>query len=687
MRAESTTLSNESKWAEQLFRAKGYKDVQSVVSNYLGIFNEVKKELDRLVNESDLAEREQFDRSLQGATSLFCLWTIADAIIFQFKRNKVEEKVIRNFEGFQQNLIARCLAFHADNTVAKKASIKSDSSRLQLFSLTTDVQLANVGNEFYRFYLKDRKQPWRIILNAAKPALANDGAAVVFNFQAMVLGDSVQRQNIGQLSRTVINTIIDTLAFFLAEKVDAENVPNILRICIAVNFRTHWTTLIANVENYQRLYQKLHAYDTQHGLEFKLANEKLYVVREFLKDDSKAPVKNGAAKDVGYPFESLIGWLRDKTDLCFDFSCYDSSGSSEFAVRDSLHYLMNCFNGESNKSGDQQLRATLAEKDCAKQQGLTCGDHTNCNMFFIGLFSRVPAINNGAGVTSAHLRDLTLECSKHPRNQARVDELLNFIFDCLSQNNEQLTEMPQGLTNFLDHFVEQIYSINPEKAMFLLNILILGVSSIPQIEEFSLLQENINLVIALCKADKSSKNVSFLQQAFSLEIQFFELLTPLILEYLRFKQIEFDRKFQTSPAIGTSTAHIDDDMAEPMQQKIKLLNTVREIILKKMAGFPDGKWPCRAFESEEAVAFKNIEYKIPADISKILVFIKTVRDRKSHNTEADVQAAITIILNVASKKRSTTGLFPDTLPDTYQVYEDIKRILNQKKATNLALNF
>ena len=258
--------------------------------------------------------------------------------------------------------------------------------------------------------------------------------------------DSVLAKNIGA-------RLVDSAAYFLAQNIPVEDVPEKLRLCLAVcHNNIHWTGVIATVDFFKKAYETLYSAWMSEALSY----------REGANDDTsdamttKECIRHNQARNTIFKFlgidpkanedditQRTLRFFQKGKPLLVEH--YDSINSAYYTrrIEHSLHKIRSI--------------SLLKSHYCSQQKGNTCGDHTTVNLFVAGVMNTLPVINNPQStITSAHLRRITDDQTNDISDAARI---LNAVAYPHASNPEP-TDVIKTCNDFVNTVYDAIHALH-----------------------------------------------------------------------------------------------------------------------------------------------------------------------------------------------------------------------------------
>ncbi len=266
---------------------------------------------------------------------------------------------------------------------------------MSLARFAEHVELSNVYNQYvdaYEQLQQAEQRPWGTD-DSFRLIRAADGAAVYYTPETTLFGGSDQRKQYAPIAKTIGSRLMDCAAYFLAQGISVDQIPDTLRISMAVcHGNVHWTGAEVNVTTFKAAYTHLaKQFKDQQFNSYNDAKNHIYsylgIVLEYPKPGQRVPTENEKMIEIA----RFFGQGKK-----IQVRHFDSMNS------DAYHTNV--------KEGLKIIKGFVDYKpeSCSQQVSNTCGDHTTANLFMSGVMNVVPVINSkGTGVTSADLRAVT----------------------------------------------------------------------------------------------------------------------------------------------------------------------------------------------------------------------------------------------------------------------------------------
>ena len=296
------------------------------------------------------------------------------------------------------------------------------SANPDLLRFTGNEELNDVFSLYAQIYSETHPElkQWGTFNGVSILNSAETNAAIYFDPEVSLFGKQEERQKQGTLGKVIANHILDCATYFHVKNIPADDIPDELRICLAVcHEQSHWTSVVARVQSFKQFYRT-------YAESIRVDNH------DSSRDDIRFNnVKNAVRENLGIEKNALEEAIAKNVFSHFSHSKIDISHFDSFN-HDYFFYRVQ----ESLKKFTDDKLVAVENIPCSQQNGHTCGDHTIANLFMFGMFNQVPEISdNENSVKSSDLRHLTNMISQDPESAKESAKII------LSKN------IPEGSTN------------------------------------------------------------------------------------------------------------------------------------------------------------------------------------------------------------------------------------------------
>lgn len=247
-------------------------------------------------------------------------------------------------------------------------------------------------------------------------------SAVYFSPETVLFGTEEQRIAEAAVAKSIAARLIECMAYFLAQNISVNDIPNTLKISLAIcHSQTHWTGIEINVSSFKDAYMDILNFCKDYLIEFDPADEATILHNR---------AKNAIYNKLGILLEKVIesDVIPDEAQKALSVVNYFSS-HSRLTVKhfDSLN--SNAYFERVTRS--LQLISNLIHLEkapCSQQIGNTCGDHDVYNLFISGIMGITPIVNGIGAVNSNELRKLA-DC----KDNRKASEFATTIIENVKQ--------------------------------------------------------------------------------------------------------------------------------------------------------------------------------------------------------------------------------------------------------------
>ncbi len=274
-------------------------------------------------------------------------------------------------------------------------------TKKSLAEFTDQYELAKVYEKYDAAYnaLHPDKTPWPKF-NDFQVLKSIDNVGVYYTPETTLFTDNVAaHMQQSTVAKNIGARLLDCAAYFLAQNIPTENVPDTLRLCLAVcHNNVHWTGIIATFDSFQQAYAELFAAWNQEDSSYRESSDECVLHNRAKNTIYKhlqiilEPCDLATRQDE--QTQKIVNFFRKEQPILIEH--YDSLNSDSYTTRieHSLHSISS--------------HSELKHRHCSQQTGNTCGDHTTINLFVSGMMNTVPMINEAkTTLTSQQLRDIT----------------------------------------------------------------------------------------------------------------------------------------------------------------------------------------------------------------------------------------------------------------------------------------